>query len=1218
MASVFLERGSDSSSADEPIEHDDQAHETNAEVECRPTYASFHDQMKNIHDVFQDLKNDVISSITVFENSIATLNAKEERFVKLSRKISSINFESAIKLNVGGHIYQTSLETLKKCPGSLLAKMFSACFDLKQGNDGCYFIDRDGTHFRHILNYLRSGTAPFLSVLKRDTEEILEEAKHYGLVGLVQAVNNKLNGDDDNSSENVKEEDEIVINSMVDEARKELCATEEKLKSFLTLLKANLKVLDKATNHHKELSKKLSNVHFGENVKIDVGGRIFKTSLKTVRRESESFLASMFSEKFDLKTEDDSFFIDRDGTLFQHILDYLRDGNISEDVIDDYGSQIQREAEFYGLSGLTEEIHNYNHVKLNIGGRDFVVTRETLKQYPESLLGRMLAGKPCNFKKRKDGSFFIEHDGTNFHHILEYLRYGIISEDVIKECGVSLQNDAKLYMLPGLNEQIQNYHHVKVEVGGREFKINRKVLGKFPESLFGRMLAGKEGGYVKRIDGSYFIEYDGTTFHHILSYLRSGTLSDGVIEKHSASLLDDAEYYMLPGLKERINNYHNVKMIIGTKEYVVSRKVLNKFPDSMFGKMLAGEEGDYAKKDDGSYCIKRDGSMFPHIIDYLISETLSDSAIGGNSLLSLSLLADAKFYLLPGLAEQIHNYHNIKMIIGDKEFVASRKMLGKFPESLFGRILAGKEGGYVKRTDGSYVIQYDGKNFHHILSYLRSGTLSDGVIEKHSASLVDDAEFYMLPGLKERIRKYDNVKMIIGTNEYVVSRRVLNKFPESMFGKMLAGEKGDYIKGNDGSYWIKHDGSTFPHILDYLGSGTLSDNVIEKYGGSSLFSPSLVADAEFYVLPGLAERIHDYHNINMIIGDHEFVVSRKMLGKFPESLFGRMVAGKEGGYVKRIDGSYFIQYDGTNFHHIISYLRSGTLSDSVIRKHSAVLHDEAEFYMLPGLKERINNYHKIKLNISGRKFEVNRRVLNKFEGSIFGKMLAGEEGDYVKKDDGSYWIKRDGSLFPHILDYLRYGTLSDNVIEKCGEKSLFCQSLHDDAEFYVLPGLAKQIHDYHNIRMIVDNKEFVVSREVLVKFPKSLFGKMLAGKGSHYVRTSDGSFYIRHDGTNFHHILDYLRSGTLSDDLIEKNSALFYEDAEFYMLPDFKERINNYYNVPIIIGARKFAVSRKVLSRFPDSQFGRMVAGEEGSYAKRNNGSYLTQYDFAKTFIHQA
>jgi len=516
MTSVILEGKSESSSADEPIEHEDQVIETKPQVNCGPNFASFHDQLKKTQEDFEDLKNAVISSITLFDNNIATLKAMEERLVNLSCKIPSITFENTIKLNVGGHIYQTSLETLTKYRGSLPADMFSACFDLKQGNDGCYFIDRDGTHFRHILNYLRSGTAPVLSVLKTDAEEILREAEYYGLVGLVKAINNELNGVDDTGSENSREEDEIPINCVVDETRKELCATEEKLKSFLNLLEANLKVMDEAKNYHNEVSKKLSNVHFGENVKIDIGGRIFKTSLKTLRKESDSVLASMFSKKCDLKKEDDgSFFIDRDGTFFHHILDFLRDGKLSEDILEDYGSQIQKEAEFYGLLGLKEQINNYNHVKLNVGGREFVVTRDVLKQYPQSIFGSMLSGKACAFKKRDDSSYDIDRDGTNFHHILEYLRYGIMSDDVIEDCGVSLHDDAKYYMLPRLEEQIENYQIVKVNVGGREFMISRKELGRFPESFFGMMVAGKKGGYVKRIDGSFFIDRDATFFFRI-------------------------------------------------------------------------------------------------------------------------------------------------------------------------------------------------------------------------------------------------------------------------------------------------------------------------------------------------------------------------------------------------------------------------------------------------------------------------------------------------------------------------------------------------------------------------------------------------------------------------------------------------------------------------------------------------------------------------------
>ena len=224
---------------------------------------------------------------------------------------------------------------------TLLAVTFSSSFELKQGNDGCYFIDRDGTYFRHILNYLRSGKTPVPSILKMDLEEILGEAEYYGLVGLVKAIRTKLNGDDGCSSENVTEEGEIPGSDLVDETRKELCEVEKKLNSFLNLSDANLKVLDEAISHHKEVCTKLSNFHLGENVEMNVGGKIFTTSLKTLRRESESVLALMFSKKFGLKKEDDgSFFIDRDGTFFLHVLNCLRDGKILEDVIEVRGLQI--------------------------------------------------------------------------------------------------------------------------------------------------------------------------------------------------------------------------------------------------------------------------------------------------------------------------------------------------------------------------------------------------------------------------------------------------------------------------------------------------------------------------------------------------------------------------------------------------------------------------------------------------------------------------------------------------------------------------------------------------------------------------------------------------------------------------------------------------------------------------------------------------------------
>ena len=69
----------------------------------------------------------------------------------------------------------------------MLHAMFSGGFDTKPSEDGSYFIDRDGTHFRYILNYLRTGQL----IVPRDDilrEELLAEAEFYQVEGIIKAL----------------------------------------------------------------------------------------------------------------------------------------------------------------------------------------------------------------------------------------------------------------------------------------------------------------------------------------------------------------------------------------------------------------------------------------------------------------------------------------------------------------------------------------------------------------------------------------------------------------------------------------------------------------------------------------------------------------------------------------------------------------------------------------------------------------------------------------------------------------------------------------------------------------------------------------------------------------------------------------------------------------------------------------------------------------------
>ena len=126
------------------------------------------------------------------EQDADPLHNEKESFESMARKLEHVHLASTIKLNVGGQYFTTSLQTLTKDKGSMLHAMFSGRFDTKPGEDGSYFIDRDGTHFRYILNYLRTGRLLFpKDELIR--EELLEETEFYQIHGILEELRNPPN-----------------------------------------------------------------------------------------------------------------------------------------------------------------------------------------------------------------------------------------------------------------------------------------------------------------------------------------------------------------------------------------------------------------------------------------------------------------------------------------------------------------------------------------------------------------------------------------------------------------------------------------------------------------------------------------------------------------------------------------------------------------------------------------------------------------------------------------------------------------------------------------------------------------------------------------------------------------------------------------------------------------------------------------------------------------
>ena len=98
------------------------------------------------------------------------------------RIASTKNFESTVSLNVGGHLFTTTTQTLTRFPDTLLGEMFSGCHALVEDKNGAYFIDRDGRNFYEILNFLRSPDTFDNSGLQgRLLTELKLETEYYGL-----------------------------------------------------------------------------------------------------------------------------------------------------------------------------------------------------------------------------------------------------------------------------------------------------------------------------------------------------------------------------------------------------------------------------------------------------------------------------------------------------------------------------------------------------------------------------------------------------------------------------------------------------------------------------------------------------------------------------------------------------------------------------------------------------------------------------------------------------------------------------------------------------------------------------------------------------------------------------------------------------------------------------------------------------------------------------
>ncbi|KAL0485547.1 SH3KBP1-binding protein [Acrasis kona] len=130
-----------------------------------------------------DMKKRKLQEVTPDEGS-SSKDSNHNDDKKQSLSTSDLQLVLPIKLNIGGQVFLTLKDTLTSIEGSYFASVFSPHFaEPITAEDGSYFVDRDPTDFKIILNHLRGKnvSAAIKCLDKSRRQSLIEECKFYGL-----------------------------------------------------------------------------------------------------------------------------------------------------------------------------------------------------------------------------------------------------------------------------------------------------------------------------------------------------------------------------------------------------------------------------------------------------------------------------------------------------------------------------------------------------------------------------------------------------------------------------------------------------------------------------------------------------------------------------------------------------------------------------------------------------------------------------------------------------------------------------------------------------------------------------------------------------------------------------------------------------------------------------------------------------------------------------
>ncbi|XP_011672382.1 uncharacterized protein LOC105442188 [Strongylocentrotus purpuratus] len=217
-----------------------------------------------------------------------------------------------------------------------------------------------------------------------------------------------------------------------------------------------------------------------------------------------------------------------------------------------------------------------NQIGLNVGGKIYLTTRDTLTRYPNSFFAIML-DSDIPSDRDAQGNYLIDRDGEIFRHVLNFMRCG----KVVLPRGFSefdlLEQEADFFSLEALEVALRKEGagmsvagmSVGIAVGTGDtrstYMITREALMREKESFFTDMLDGGKP-FPRDTQGNYVISRNNSLFHHVADYLVRGGILNDITSSELRQLRKEAEYFGLQILEQHIQSVEFMMKHLNTQQ----------------------------------------------------------------------------------------------------------------------------------------------------------------------------------------------------------------------------------------------------------------------------------------------------------------------------------------------------------------------------------------------------------------------------------------------------------------------------------------------------------------------------------------------------------------------------------------------------------------------------------------------------------------------------